>query len=232
MNDNKSLKLHKSHKIVCFIVCFVIATSFLVIPSFAEDNTIKAGTYTFNDVISYQSLDLVKLPFTVTVYNPQTQLDELMTFDTLDFADVSTTGTPYYRLDYLYYDGTTLQNMLQVYSDAHHWNEMYHFYKSIAEESGEPLPSWLDSIKGIGKTITVTEDTPVSATFYEWFTTNTTPPTPPTPPYDGNPLVDILNAVMDALDVNIFGYFSYLDIASTLIGACLCIWLLKMLAGG
>lgn len=162
------------NKILCLtLIVSVLCSVFVISASAQDDYVIEAGTYTFNDVLEYQNLEFVHLPFTVTGFNPATQSIETLTFDTLDFDDVSTTGTPYYRLDYLYYGGSTLQNMTYAYSDVYGWNELYYLYLDILEDSGEPIPEWINSLRGIGQTITVTEDTSVDASFYTWFINST-----------------------------------------------------------
>lgn len=66
-----------------------------------------------------------------------------------------------------------------------------------------------------------------------FFTYGTSEPDvdPPVPDIN-NFLTMFLNGVVSALDVDIFGYFSILDLIKVLVGACFIVWLLKMLAGG
>lgn len=52
------------------------------------------------------------------------------------------------------------------------------------------------------------------------------------PPYEGNVFFDIVDAVVEALDVDVFGYFSPLDVIKSIAGLMLGLWLLKLLAGG
>lgn len=52
------------------------------------------------------------------------------------------------------------------------------------------------------------------------------------PIYDRNPFTDIMNMVIEALDVPLFGSFSLWDMITTLCGLFAVIWLLKLLAGG
>lgn len=50
--------------------------------------------------------------------------------------------------------------------------------------------------------------------------------------YDGNFWTYIFNKIIEALDVNLFGYFSIWDIFTTICGFFVGIWLLKVIAGG
>lgn len=50
--------------------------------------------------------------------------------------------------------------------------------------------------------------------------------------YTGNPWFDIVDGVVDALKIDVFGSFSPWDILVTFIGISVFIWLLKLLAGG
>lgn len=50
--------------------------------------------------------------------------------------------------------------------------------------------------------------------------------------YTGNPWFDIVDGVVDALKIDVFGSFSPWDILITFIGISVFIWLLKVLAGG
>ena len=50
--------------------------------------------------------------------------------------------------------------------------------------------------------------------------------------YTGNPWYDIVDGVVDALKIDVFGDFSPWDILITFIGISIFIWLLKLLAGG
>lgn len=52
------------------------------------------------------------------------------------------------------------------------------------------------------------------------------------PAYEGNVFVDLLQYVVEALDVKVFGYFSPLDVVKGIAGLMLGLWLLKLLAGG
>lgn len=217
MNEYKSLKLYKSHKIVCFIVCFVIVLSMLSVSAFADDTVsahdeaqvlIRAGTYIWNDNIAPISTDFIiePLPFTT----PPLDIPDysLGTWDILSVVILDNETVIGY--------GSTLNKIeIGVYSDTYGWDYANNSISGL-------VPS------GYGKSLTILENTLVSADFGHYFLSNTTY----LDEYDGNPWVDILNGVLDAIDVNIFGTFSYLDIVSTLAGACLAIWLLKMLAGG
>lgn len=51
-------------------------------------------------------------------------------------------------------------------------------------------------------------------------------------PYEGNPFTDIMNLIVDALDVPLFGTFSIWDMLTTICGLFAVVWLLKLLAGG
>lgn len=52
------------------------------------------------------------------------------------------------------------------------------------------------------------------------------------PAYEGNVFVDLMQHVIEALDVKVFGYFSPLDVVKGIAGLMLGLWLLKLLAGG
>lgn len=70
------------------------------------------------------------------------------------------------------------------------------------------------------------EDGPGAVQFFSTFEVTDAPP------YEGNVFFDIVDAVVEALDVDVFGYFSPLDVIKSIAGLMLGLWLLKLLAGG
>ena len=217
MNETKSLKLHKSHKIVCFIVCFVIVFSITCISVFA-------------DTYNYQ---FISQPYVTNETMNQTYFTETI-YPILDTIDVGQT---------LYFPTSMSQapNLYLIRVD----NDTFNIGITIVdpELGNEPIDIAIigidyedindpyifngfidldDTEFSFGVSIPNQYATVITAFFPSSYIIE----------YEGNPWVDILTGVTEALDVNIFGTFSYLDIVSTLAGACLAIWLLKMLAGG
>lgn len=209
MNETKPFKLHKTHKILCIIVCFVIVFSLTCISSFAITSVFNVRSTPLNST-QYSFFDdgeILSFPcaFTIDVDG----VDHTVT--SLDVAMGYIIGD---QQQYIFYFPMTL--------DGETYNVPWFGYIENADGSfqianlSSPIPRSLNGYIDIPDNM--------KSFFHNVLEF--------TDEYEGNPWIDILNGVMEALDVKIFGTFSYLDIISTLAGACLCIWLLKMLAGG
>lgn len=209
MNETKSLKLHKSHKILCFIVCFVIVFSITCVSSFAI-------TSFFN--VRSAPLDSVQYSF----FQQGTTLTFPCAFTFAAEGETFTVNELNVSMDYIIDDQQSYVFSFPLTMEGETFDVPWFGYIENADGSFQigdlmsPIPRSLngyidipDNMKSFFNNVLEFTDE-----------------------YEGNPWLDILNGVMEAIDVKIFGTFSYLDIVSTLAGACLCIWLLKMLAGG
>lgn len=234
MNEQISLKLHNSHKIVCFIVCFVIVLSMLTVSVFADEGVYNLnGLFNFRIPPSNMTGDIYSEDGSITISPFTAYVDEFETEATVRLLGVNYLQITPSKIGITAWDGNNLSGFTFEVSDGT-FTETFDAINVSFEATGNTAYVVID-----GSVIPLTfTGMPTTMRFNGMFTTTTIDTDyfieyfGRIEEYDGNPWVDILTGVVTALDVNIFGTFSYLDIISTLAGACLTIWLLKMLAGG
>lgn len=201
----------KQTKILISVVLSCTILLLLFIPSFADDGyvTIHSGTYVWND--------------SFTSYSIFTQ--------TLNYGDVKCIGSLTDENGNLVPVDVTIH---EIRIPDSNYNLFYLISGSIGDDiipSDEPfnflvrsgIDGWLDPVF---QTLDFTRDVTVSDTFGSFFLSNTQVI------YQGNPFLDVMNMVIDALDVPIFGTFSLWDMLTTVCGLFAVVWLLKLLAGG
>lgn len=209
MNETTFLKLHKSHKILCFIVCFVIVFSLTCVSAFAI-------TSVFN--VRSAPLNSTRYSF----FNDGETLTFPCAFTFSAEGETFTVNELNVTMGYIIDDQQSYYFTFPLTVEGETYDVPWFGYIENADGSFQignlqsPIPRSLNGYIDIPDSM--------KSFFYNVLEF--------TDEYEGNMWVDILNGVMEALDVKIFGTFSYLDIVSTLAGACLAIWLLKMLAGG
>lgn len=210
----KVKNMTKQTKILISVVLSCTMLLFLFIPSFAEEplpssetRLLRAGTYVWNDDIIPPSSDFIveDIPFSTDSITIPPTLGE---WDILSVVIIDNEVVIGY--------GSTAQEVeIGVYNDSYGWS-----YGNIFSDGALPT--------GYGQTITILQNTYVSSDFASYVESNWTY----LDEYDGNPFVDIMNLVIEALDVPIFGSFSLWDMLTTLCGLFAVVWLLKLLAGG
>lgn len=134
----------------------------------------------------------------------------------ITFTDYNTDGVrtiTYYGT--LFFNGVDGGLGALVYDSVSGWNV---FSETIGFNVGH-----------FGQTIILSSDQSLSSDDYVLLTSNFSSSAPD---YEGNPFTDIMNLVIEALDVPIFGTFSLWDMLTTLCGLFAVVWLLKLLAGG
>jgi hypothetical protein len=124
--------------------------------------TIKAGTYRFNDVLNTTYSTHADINFTVSGHIAEYDVDVVAYFD---------------RMSNGYIDDENIDmtcRMVSTTPDMGVEAGYVSFYRDYIDADGEHISGWLSEQWGIDlQTITITEDTEVSAEFYNWFTENT-----------------------------------------------------------
>lgn len=144
---------------------------------------IKAGTYRFNDVISAPSDGFViELEFTSKITIPKNILNQFV----LQGADVSNLSPSLIKCDVLYVDYGYIDDG-PIYPSIDYNTYEYEGYAVVNGEiinaeyiigptfnlvSPETEGKWSDYLGESIQTITIPNDSEVSAEFYEWFTAN------------------------------------------------------------
>ncbi len=224
----------KQTKIIISVVlsCTILL---LFIPSFASDastsptdtNTylIKAGKYKFNDTLTYST----DINFELTNFNFYTP--QSLAFDDANGTVTLVNNPSYFNTFTAFYSTVFEPNTLVVgyssdllvYDDANGWDSVFAL---LSDPSVGLVVD--DNVKGYGQIVVVSEDTYVPQNVGIWLNSNWNV----MPEYEGNPFTDIMNLVIEALDVPLFGTFSLWDMLTTLCGLFAVVWLLKLLAGG
>lgn len=198
----------KQTKILFSVVLCCTFLVALAIPSFAQDEyVLEAGTYVFNSSLVSPSSDFtLVLDFESRLLYPEGAINSSFHGTSIQVGNNSsspTFGMVYYGI----------------------------FEPSIPGVDGG-IEAVLESEFTFDslRTIHITSPVSVSSDIYNFFDSNTS--FTPDPSYDGNPFTDIMNMVIEALDVPLFGTFSLWDMLTTVCGLFAVVWLLKLLAGG
>lgn len=203
----------KQTKIFISVVLSCTMLLLLFIPSFAlTPSTLLQGRYLFNDVLTTPDFEFVS--FTdgqLSVYLEGVVEISGNRFNNprVDSIEIYEDGLVNYTLkvdDITVFSG-------DVYSASSGWNLR-------SELSFETRQTFRNVI------VEYPFDT-YDELFVEYFENNTSDL-----PYTGNPFLDFMNGVIEALDVPIFGTFSLWDMLTTVCGLFAVVWLLKLLAGG
>lgn len=199
----KVKNMTKQTKIIISVVLSCTILLLLFVPSFADDNVLGRGYYYPRETISYSDFQTYS-----GVYS---------------FGGYVSDGTDIFEIPYLAIYYST--------SGSYQWGSVSLNFDGQPLSSGEILYYSINTNTGVDfseLSLFVEDPTSVDSNLYSFISRNFIYE----PLYEGNPFLDIMNMVIDALDVPIFGAFSLWDMLTTVCGLFAVVWLLKLLAGG
>lgn len=207
----KAKNMTKQTKIIISVVLSCTMLLLLFIPSFALEGSYQPYLYCGNDTLSYVNTNGVD----VVVTAPGTYSVSV---------EGETVATPFTSFKVFSDDN---EFALSIYSPAaadgsYVWVPIYYAIGEPPFDNGQWSYSGFTCLD-ISSPFTISDPSVA-----EWFDSNFTQP----PIYDGNPFSDIMDMVIEALDVPLFGSFSLWDMLTTVCGLFAVVWLLKLLAGG